>query len=135
MVPQKLSGPNHLFKCWKYRYYALQDLIEYLHDYGIITLQDAINQFMESQSYWMSVDDLEMGGSWAHCWNEFIEGLKNGGIKLKPFADRILWVQNKRDSMVTVTLVYDLLAKTYLDSHCASPVAWIWQGSFPLLIK
>ena len=41
-----------------------QDFRSYLRDYGILTLQHAQNPFTDSQSYWITVDDLELGGEW-----------------------------------------------------------------------
>ena len=115
--------------------YLPLDILVYLQDYGIKTLQDALNPFMGTQNYWLFAEDLGLGGSWASCWNEYIDGLKNGGIKLKPSAERILWVHNKRDGMVMTTLVYDLMATSFLDPHRTILEARIWHGSFPLKIK
>ena len=95
--------------------YLPLDLMEYLQDYGIETLQDAQNPLVEAQNYWLSAEDLELGGSWDSCWNGFINSLENGGIKLKTSTDRILWTHNKKDGMVTVALVYDLMENTLLD--------------------
>ena len=78
---------------------------------------------------------MELGGSWASCWNGFINSLENGGIKLKPSADRILWAYNKKDGMVTAVLVYDLMENTLLDPRSDFSVAQIWHGTFPLKIK
>ena len=38
-----------------------QDFRSYLRDYGIQTLQHAQNPFVDSQSFWLTADDLELG--------------------------------------------------------------------------
>ena len=44
----------------------LADLRSYLEDYGILTLSDAHNRGIATSStdYWISVDELELGGLW-----------------------------------------------------------------------
>lgn len=42
--------------------YLPLDLRVYLQDYGIKTLQDALNPFMVSRNYWLTAEDLELGG-------------------------------------------------------------------------
>ena len=43
--------------------YALPcDLREYLEDYGIVTLDQARNYNPEARHYWISSDDLDLGG-------------------------------------------------------------------------
>ena len=79
--------------------------------------------------------DLELGGSWASCWNEYISSLENGGIKLKLSADKLLWTHNKKDGMVIAVLVYDLMANILLDPLGNIFMARIWHGVFPLKIK
>ena len=111
------------------------DLIEYLKDYGISALQDAHNLSVGEHSYWLSAEDLELGGSWASCWNKYISSLENGGIKLKPMADKLLWTHNKKDGMVTAALVYDLMTKTLLEPSRDYFMVQIWHGLFPLKIK
>ena len=41
--------------------YLPLDLMEYLQDYGIKTLQDARNPLAEARNYWLSAEDLELG--------------------------------------------------------------------------
>ena len=51
------------------------DLRAYLCDYGITTLQHARNPLIDAQAYWMSVDDLKLGGDWKIEWNSYISSL------------------------------------------------------------
>ena len=46
--------------------YLQDDMIVYLQDYGITMLQHARNPSIDSASYWLSSEDLDLGGSWAH---------------------------------------------------------------------
>ena len=51
------------------------DLRAYLCDYGITTLQHARNTLIDAQDYWLSADDLELGGDWKIVWNSYISSL------------------------------------------------------------
>ena len=56
------------------------DLISYLGDYRITSLQHARHPFVDSPSLWLSTDDLELGGIWKSVWDAYISGLQIGGI-------------------------------------------------------
>ena len=43
-----------------------EDLIVYLQDFGITMLQHARNPFPSSSNYWLSSEDMDLGGVWAH---------------------------------------------------------------------
>ena len=38
------------------------DLWEYLEDYGILTLDQARNYSLDARHYWLTADDLDLGG-------------------------------------------------------------------------
>ena len=66
-----------------------QDLISFLHDCGITTLQHARNPFPAASNYRISSKDLNLGGSWALQWNNYVAGLEYGGIRLSNNADQL----------------------------------------------
>ena len=57
------------------------DLREYLSDYGLLTLHHIQNLGVgtSSQSYWLTADDLDLGGRWKLGWDSYIKGLTRGG--------------------------------------------------------
>ena len=48
------------------------ELQEYLEDYGIFTLDQARNYSPDARHYWLTVDDLDLGGEWKLLWNVYI---------------------------------------------------------------
>ena len=58
-----LIGSNPIVGISDFHYFPT-DLRAYLCDYGITTLQHARNPLINSQAYWLSADDLELGGDW-----------------------------------------------------------------------
>ena len=58
-------------------YILPKDLRLYLEDYGILTLSDAHNKGIATPltDYWISADELELGGLWKEAWSNYIKGL------------------------------------------------------------
>ena len=61
-----------------------KDLWEYLEDYGILSLDQVRNYSPDARSYWLTADDLDLGGDWKLIWNSYISRLEHGRIRLKP---------------------------------------------------
>ena len=55
------------------------DLRSYLSDYEITSLHHARNTLVDSQAYWLSANDLELGSEWKIEWDSYISGLQQGG--------------------------------------------------------
>ena len=66
------------------------DLRDYLEDYGIISLAQARNYSPDARTYWLTAEDLDLGGEWNLLWNSYVSGLEYGRIRLKPYPDSIL---------------------------------------------
>ena len=90
---------------------------------------------MGAQSYWLSADDLELGGVWKYEWNNYMSSLNHRGIRLKDTSGSLLWTHNKKDGKVTASLVHDLIVKTYLVSIQNKFSSCIWLFKIPLKIK
>ena len=60
----------------------LEDLKDYLCDYGIYTINQARNygDGQNLQPYWLTMEDLDLGGSWKAQWIDFLKGWTHGGI-------------------------------------------------------
>ena len=88
------------------------ELREYLNDYGISNLLQAHNPRFShnTSSYWLSVDDLELGGPWKVELSCDIDGLYHGGIILSKKNDRLLWMHNSINGDKNAHLAYDLVA-------------------------
>ena len=72
------------------------DLISYLSDYGITSLQQAWHPFVDSPSLWLSIEELELGGIGNSIWDAYISGLQLGGICLGQNPDSLIWAYNKK---------------------------------------
>ena len=42
------------------------------------------------KSYWLSAEDLDLGGRWKIEWDCYIKGLTEGGIKLSDHMDKLV---------------------------------------------
>ena len=62
-----------------------------------------------SYSYWLSLDDLFLGGSWKAEWESYISGMPHGGIKLTNENDSILWSHNTVNGEDSACLTYGLI--------------------------
>ena len=67
-----------------------QDLRDYLEDYGIITLAQARNYYLDARSYWLSTTDLDLAREWYHLWNAYVKGLEYGRIRIRSNPDSLL---------------------------------------------
>ena len=76
-----------------------EDIHDYLEDYDLLTLSNASIEDVVSQrnSYWLSLEDINLGGKWNTEWDEYISGLSQGGIRLKESLDSLLWMHNKKN--------------------------------------
>ena len=89
-------------------------LKSYLEDYGILTLSYALNRGIATSliDYWITTDELELGGLWKDAWTNYIKGLQHGGIRISHLPDKLAWLYNKSLGMVKANLMYDLIANT-----------------------
>ena len=97
-----------------YSFILSKDLRSYLVDYGICILNNAQNEEggRDSRSYWLSAEDLELEGIWKEEWTGYINGLSQGGIRLKETQDTLLWMHNTKNGEVTARLAYDLIVSS-----------------------
>ena len=73
-----------------------ENLRSYLEDLDISTLSQAHNSLPNAQSYWYTIDDLDLGGTYKQAWNVYIEGLLCGGIRLSERPDALVWDYNNK---------------------------------------
>ena len=54
-----------------------EDICGYLEDYDLLTLSNASIEDVVSQrnSYWLSLEDINLGGRWNTEWDEYISSL------------------------------------------------------------
>ena len=114
-----ISGLNSSFD-------LLVDLRDYLADYGIYTPSHVHNTGVASidQSYWLSMDDLDLDGDWKSEWTCFIKGLLHGGIRLSENKNTLIWMHNKENGKVTTMLAYDLIVSTNLTTSPIKTHNW-----------
>ena len=76
----------------EYHYVLLDDLREYLTDYGLTALHHIWNMGEGTimKAYWIFAKDLDLGGGWKIEWDCYIKGLTQGGIMLSDHMDKLL---------------------------------------------
>ena len=89
------------------------DLCEYLEDYGISSLAHARNLSPEVLGYWLTAEDLELGGEWKLLWDKYISGLEHGRIRLNNQNDSLIWTYNSLNGDITAALGYGLIVKHF----------------------
>ena len=67
-----------------------EELRTYLEDLDICSLSQAHNPYPNAQHYWYSARDLDLGGSFASIWNDFIYDLSAAGIRLSDSSDKLV---------------------------------------------
>ena len=70
--------------------YLPEDLRSYLEYLDICTLGQARNTHFPAMSYWLTADELYLGGSYYDIWNNFIHELYGAGIHLSGRPDTLL---------------------------------------------
>ena len=75
-------------------YVLSEDLRWYLGDLGITSLNHTCNlvECTSNQAYWLSAEDLNLGGIWKEHWNIYVKGLSQGCIKFSENNDTLLWI-------------------------------------------
>lgn len=106
------------------------NLLDYLADYGICSLEHARNQTLHAQNYWFLADDLELRGEWKILWDNYIRGLEFGRIRLSDNSDSLLWTHN----IVTVAMGYDCIVSSFCSEEQTSVLDTIWKFNIPLKI-
>ena len=73
-------------------------LVSYLHDYGFNTLDQICTKKMGSSigSYWLTADELELGGQWKDEWELYTHYLRALGIIVSTQEDCWAWSFNKK---------------------------------------
>ena len=114
-------------------YILPEDLRLYLEDYGISYLSNAHNWGFATTSagYWLTVDELYLGGHWKTVWTQYINGLRHGGICIGDETDTLVWMFNKMTGSVKANLMYDLIANISVTSRLADSPIQIWKFHIP----
>ena len=75
-------------------YILPEDLRLYLEDYGISYLSDALNWGFATTftEYWLTTEELELGGHWKVAWTQYIKGLHHGGVCISNSPDTLVWM-------------------------------------------
>ena len=90
---------------------------------------------MVEQSYWLTVEDLDLGGRWKVEWSCFIRGLTHGGIRLNGQRYSLLWMHNSVTGEVTTSLAYDLIVSSFMQPAPNKDISWVWNCAIPLKIQ
>ena len=119
-----------------FEYILPEDLILYLEDYGISYLSDALNwgNSTTSTEYWLTAEELELGGHWKVAWTQYIKGLHHGGVCISNSPNTLVWMYNKMTGWVKANLMYELIANISVTSRPADTFVKIWKFCIPLKI-
>ena len=108
-----------------------EDLRSYLEDMNICTLAQAQNSLHYAQSYWLSAEDLDLGGSYNIIWNEYIEGLSGAGIRLTDHSDDLVWTYKKNSGSITAKAAYDCIVCSHLPPVSNLADSLLWTKALP----
>ena len=112
------------------------DLWDYLKDYGIISLAQARNYSLDAQTYWLTAEDLDLGGEWKLIWNSYIIGLEYGRIRLNPRPDSLLWSFKSYSGSISAAIAYECITTHHLDplSNLSFVLHLLWKIKIPTKI-
>ena len=113
------------------------ELLSYLNDYGVNTLNQARNtgEGIVSYYYWFPTTDLELEGTWKEEWSHFICGLSHGGIRLLDQKDKLLWMYNTENGEVSTKLAYDVIVTSKLEKLKGWKYHNLWLSHIPINLK
>ena len=113
------------------------DLRIYLEDYGITTLAQARNCTKEASNYWLTAVDLDLSGNWHSLWDDYVSGLEQGRIRLKPSPDHFLWNFRNYTGSITAAMVYDCLVEHLKESDMdtSDVLQVLWKYNIPEKIR
>ena len=118
-------------------YILSEGLKDYLSDYGISYLAQAQKQIGNSLGLngWYTACDLDLGGEWVDQWTTFIKGLTHGGIKIRNTEDSLLWMYDKKSSLVTPRKAYELIVSESLPLTNQGILTQVWHYTISQKIK
>ena len=109
----------------------LEDLRSYLEDMNICTLSQAQNSLHNAQSYWLTADDLDLGGSYKITWNAYIEGLSGAGICLTNRLDELVWDYKKKSGSITAKNAYECIVFSLSPPAANLADSLLWTKALP----
>ena len=112
-----------------------EDLRSYLMDLNIGTLSQTHNSLSNSQSYWYTAEDLDLGGSYKQIWNAYTEGLFCAGIRLSDCPDDIVWDYNKKKGTISARDAYDCIVHSCSASVANHVDSFLWTKALPKKIS
>lgn len=117
-------------------YILPEDLMIYLEDYGIAYLSDAHNSGIgaSSHAYWLTAEDLDLGGHWKETWSNYIDGLPHGCIRLGEGLDSLVWMFNKRNGTTSAKLAYNLITSSTLIDRPGMALILVWKCNISLKV-
>lgn len=93
------------------------------------------NTLFPAKSYWLSADDLYLGGSYRALWDNFIKEIQGAGIRLTDRPDALLWSHNNSHGSLSARAAYDCI----VGAHSSPPVTLVdsvlWNRNLPSKIS
>ena len=84
---------------------------------------------------WDHLLDLGLDGNSDEEWNEYVSNIYQGGISLCDKIDKLVWVYNIKEGLVTAMLAYHSFC---MEDSLAGTLwwrIWLWRGYVPSKIK
>ena len=107
-----------------------EDLRSYLEDLNVCSLAQARNT-LSSRSYWYTLEDLDIGGSYSTIWNNYIESLIGAGIRLSNSSDDLVWTYKKNAGSITAKAVYDCIVFSHSPPAPSPAESSLWNRALP----
>ena len=105
------------------------ELRSYLEDYGITTLDQAINH---ATGCWFTAEELDLCDIWSRQWNIYIRDLNYNRIHLRGETDSLLWSFEKYVGPITAAHSYDSLIYIHADEEQNWALNMMWSSKLPL---
>ena len=112
------------------RSFILSDELRlYLEDYGISTLDQAIN---DSTGVWFTTEELDLCDVWRCQWDIYIRGLRYNRINLRGESDTLLWSYGTYAGPITAACSYDSLIDIHDEEEQNRDLYMLWYLKLPL---
>ena len=63
--------------------------------------------------YQLNERDLGLNGEWDLQWDSCIEILKDVWVRIKRENHKLVWINNKKNGIITAKLAYEFMAKNW----------------------
>ena len=85
--------------------------------------------------YLLNARDLGLSGECAMHWEPYIEIVKEAWVRFKVENDKLVWVENKKNDIITAKLAYEFMAKNWSKAEQRWWYKNLWKWNIPQKLK